>query len=115
MLRLRHFGPPCRRCCRDFHALVLSTMQKVSAVLQLSASDLVGHLNCRYLTELDLAVANGALTKPAVWDPLLEIMAERGALHEQGYINHLKSTGHTVVAVEGRELIQSPSPEPSKR
>jgi hypothetical protein len=30
-------------------------------VVHLSASDLVGHLNCRYLTKLDLAVARGEL------------------------------------------------------
>jgi predicted RecB family nuclease len=76
-------------------------MQKVSTFLQLSASDLAGHLNCRHLTALDLAVANGALAKPAVWDPSLAIMAERGARHEQAYIDHLKSTGHTVVSIEG--------------
>ena len=44
----------------------------------LSASDLVGHLNCGHLTELDMQVANGALAKPKLWDPLLEILRERG-------------------------------------
>jgi hypothetical protein len=33
---------------------------------EFSASGLVGHLNCRYLTSLDLAVASGVLTKPFV-------------------------------------------------
>src|SRR5260221_14220737 len=33
-------------------------MQKIGATVNLSAGDLVGHLNCRYLTELDLKVAN---------------------------------------------------------
>jgi hypothetical protein len=42
---------------------------KVKETIQLSASDLVGHLNCRNLTELDLAVAKGDLAKPKVWDP----------------------------------------------
>jgi hypothetical protein len=41
--------------------------------LQLSATDLVGHLNCRYLTNLDVEVAHGNLAKPEVFDPLLEI------------------------------------------
>jgi len=39
-------------------------MQKIGTTLNLSAGDLVGHLNCRYLTDLDLKVANGALEKP---------------------------------------------------
>ncbi len=66
-------------------------MQKRGASIQLSATDLVGHLNCHHLTGLDLAVATGALAKPQVWDPLLEILWERGARHEQGYVDHLKA------------------------
>ena len=34
-------------------------MLNAGGTVHLSASDLVGHLNCRYLTSLDLAVANG--------------------------------------------------------
>jgi hypothetical protein len=36
-------------------------MLSVDGVVHLSASDLVGHLNCHYLTKLDLA---GALQSP---------------------------------------------------
>jgi hypothetical protein len=43
----------------------------------------VEHLNCRYLTTLDLKVANGDPDKPNIWDPALELLAERGALHER--------------------------------
>jgi hypothetical protein len=68
-------------------------MQTVGGAIHLSASDLVGHLNCRYLTGLDVAVANGTLAKPFIWDPVLEVLAERGALHEQDYIGHLKANG----------------------
>ena len=50
-------------------------MLSVGKAVNLSASDLVGHLNCRYLTSLDLAVANGALPKPSIWDPVLELLA----------------------------------------
>jgi hypothetical protein len=64
-------------------------MQLNGKLLHLSASDLVGHLNCRYLTMLDLQVAYGKASKPAVWDPLLELLVERGALHEQAYVDHL--------------------------
>ncbi len=39
-------------------------MQISGQTLQLSASDLVGHINCRYLTQLDLKVARGSLLKP---------------------------------------------------
>ncbi|TWA91087.1 hypothetical protein [Bradyrhizobium stylosanthis] len=51
-------------------------MHKTGDKLNLSAGDLVGHLNCRYLTELDLAVIHGGLAKPRVWDPVLETLAD---------------------------------------
>src|SRR6266436_1939787 len=76
-------------------------MQKIGATLNLSAADLVGHLNCHYLTGLDLKVANGALEKPKIWDPILETLAERGALHEQGFIDHVKADGLSVAVIEG--------------
>lgn len=63
-------------------------MLKVGETIHLTASDLVGHLDCHDKTRLDLAVANGALAKPKIWDPVLELLAERGALYEQGYIEH---------------------------
>ena len=69
--------------------------------MYLSASDLVGHLNCRYLTSLDLAVAKGDRPKPFVWDPLLDVLAERGALHEQSYLKHLDATCFSVVKIDG--------------
>ena len=76
-------------------------MQKIGENLHLSSADLVGHLNCGYLTELDRRVANGTLEKPKIWDPMLETLAERGALHEQGFIDHLKAGGLTATVVEG--------------
>src|SRR5262245_31889823 len=76
-------------------------MIKDGKTIHLSASDLVGHLNCRYLTSLDLYVAYGVLAKPLIWDPVLEVLAERGALHEQGYVDHLKANGLSVTAIGG--------------
>jgi len=76
-------------------------MQRIGTTLSLSAGDLVGHLNCRYLTELDLRVANGELEKPKVWDPVLETLVERGAQHEQDFIAQLTDCGLAVTAVEG--------------
>ncbi len=76
-------------------------MQKVGGSLLLSASDLVGHLNCRHLTELDLRVAFGALAKPDGWDPQLELLWERGLRHERGYVESLKSRGLAITVIEG--------------
>ena len=82
-------------------------MQRIGGVLQLSASDLVGHQNCRHLTSLDCAVANGSLQKPKIWDPLLEILWERGSIHERNYVEHLKRAGYQVVEIEGVGIDQA--------
>jgi predicted RecB family nuclease len=79
-------------------------MLKVGNTVQLSASDLVGHPNCRNLTELDLAVAKGALAKPRVCNPLLDVARERGLRHEQGYVDHLRANGFDVETLAGMEF-----------
>jgi predicted RecB family nuclease len=76
-------------------------MHKVAGTLNLTAGDLVGHLNCRYLTALDVRAVNGELDKPKIWDPALEVLAERGKLHERGFIEHIESSGLTATVVEG--------------
>lgn len=72
--------------------------------LTLSASDLVGYLNCNYLSSLDLAVIHGKLEKPSYYDPLLELLAERGNQHEKAYLDHLKKSGFEYVSIEGIEI-----------
>jgi predicted RecB family nuclease len=79
-------------------------MLKIERTIQLSASDLVGHLNCRNLTELDLAVANGELAKPKVWSPLLDVLRERGHRHEQSYVDDLRAKGLDIVTIPGAGL-----------
>lgn len=81
-----------------------------NSILRLSASDLIGYLNCRHLTGLDLAVARGELAKPAGWNPELELLRERGERHEAAYIEHLRATGHEIVVIPGRDL-----EEPARR
>lgn len=76
-------------------------MQRYGDSIVLSATDLVGHLHCGHLTGLDMAVARGTLAKPHVWDPLLELLWERGARHERDYVEHLKAEGLSITVVEG--------------
>jgi hypothetical protein len=77
-------------------------MQKIGSSILVSASDLVGHLNCRHLTDLDVAVATGALGKPKVWDdPLLQLLWERGARHEKAFVDHLEAQGFGITLIEG--------------
>lgn len=79
-------------------------MKKENETIYLSASDLVGHLNCNHLSMLDLQVATGALEKPDYYDPLLEILRERGFRHEQNYIENLKLQGHDTCFIKGDEI-----------
>ena len=79
-------------------------MQKTGGVIHLSASDLVGHLNCRHLTALDLSVAEGKLEKPKKWDPLLDILRERGRRHEAAFVEHLKQQGLVAELIDGVDI-----------
>jgi uncharacterized protein len=76
-------------------------MERANGTLGLSATDLIGHLNCAYLTHLNWAAAGGTLERPRVWDPLLEILWERGARHERAYVEHLRSQGLNVATIDG--------------
>lgn len=69
--------------------------------LQLSAGDLVGFLSCKYLTSADLKVAAGELGAPFVWDPMLEVLVERGLQHEQAYLDHLTAQGRKLGHIPG--------------
>jgi hypothetical protein len=72
--------------------------------LQLSATDLAGHLSCRHLTELERGVAEGRLARPAAFDPALDLLRERGLRHEQAYVEMLRATGHDMVWVQGKGI-----------
>jgi len=79
-------------------------MKKTGDSFQLNATDLIGYLNCRHLAALDRAVAEGALAKPKVWDPLVALLLERGAIHEQNFVDHLAKAGLPAVKIEGMEV-----------
>lgn len=91
-----------KRASGGWTAVTIVEKRRFADTIELSASDLVGHLNCRHLTGLDLAVANGLLARPKVWDPLADILRERGARHEAEYVEHLRGLGLQVTVIEGR-------------
>ena len=75
-------------------------MRKTAGSLEFTATDLVGFLNCRYLSSLDLAVVEGERSEPNVWDPMLKLLWERGSAHEAEYVSHLIQAGYEVVAID---------------
>lgn len=82
-------------------------MKKVGEALRLSASDLVGFLNCHYLTSLELLVAAGVEQRPFNSDPMLEVLRERGFRHEDAYLRHLESQGRRLTRIDDGDI--SPS------
>lgn len=79
-------------------------MKLIADTIILSAQDLVGHLNCQTLTQLDIEVAHQARAKPSHWDPLLDILRERGLRHEKAFLEHLRANGSAITTVPGVDI-----------
>jgi len=80
-----------------------------NGILQLSATDLSGHLSCIHLTQLDAELARGARAKPKSWDPPLEILRKRGERRDQAYLDLREWTGYENVQIEGVGLEEKPA------
>ena len=74
--------------------------------LRFSATDLVGYLNCRHLSQLEYSAARGETERPKFFDPLLEVLWERGKQHEEAYVKLLQSQGLTIVRIEGFDVTE---------
>jgi len=82
-------------------------MRKFNNSLCFSATDLVGYINCRHLSNLEHAVADGAIEKPHNWNPLLQILWERGSIHEKHYVDHLAEIGRNIVKIDGVDVTRA--------
>jgi uncharacterized protein len=74
-----------------------------NGTLVVSATDLVGFLECDHLVTLEELRARGELQKPIRDDPELELVRRRGYAHEQAYIATLHEQGRTVVEMTRRD------------
>ncbi|MDS7595484.1 TM0106 family RecB-like putative nuclease [Agrobacterium tumefaciens] len=83
------------------------TLRSRTNKIELSASDLVGFLNCNHMTNLDLKVVHGELCKPTTYDPFVDTLRERGFRHEQAFIKRLIELGLSTVTVEGVSIEDS--------
>ena len=81
-------------------------MQIQNGTPRLSATDLVGYLNCRHLTQLEHAAARGELSRPKFFDPALEALWERGKQHEHAYVEHLRAQGLSSVVIDGVDITE---------
>jgi predicted RecB family nuclease len=76
-------------------------VRRIGGRLVLTATDLVGHLACPHLTQLNRAVAEEHLDAPVREDPELEIVARRGQQHERAQLGRFLADGRTVVTIHG--------------
>lgn len=72
-------------------------MRKTPDGVVLSATDLANGASCAYLTGLDLAVAEGLMSRPFRRDPMADLLRERGLEHENAYLDSLRAMGLDVV------------------
>ena len=70
--------------------------------LVVSATDLVGFLECDHLVTLELLRSRGEIEKPFHFDPLLDLTQKRGYAHEGAEIARLSAAGRTVVEMQRR-------------
>ena len=82
-------------------------MRLTAGKVRFEAGDLVNHLACRYLTELNAEVAEGALTAPGDRDPMLDLLRQRGLAHEESYVQHLKESGREITRISGAGVSQA--------
>jgi uncharacterized protein len=72
-------------------------MHRRDGKLIVSATDLVGFLECGHLAQLDRAAAARLIHKPdRSEDPAVELLQRRGGQHEQRYITRLRDDGRLI-------------------
>jgi len=81
-------------------------VQLIDGELVLSPTDLVGHLQCQHLTQLERLAALGQVVRPEREDPELDILSRLGTEHEVRHLATLEDDGRAVVRIdtEGRSL-----------
>ncbi len=80
-------------------------MQLLDGRLVLSATDLVGYLSCDHLATLELGRVAGIWERPhRREDPTLNLIQEKGELHEAAYLDRLRAEGRSVVEIKKDDL-----------
>ncbi len=74
-------------------------MQLIDGRPVYSATDLVGFLACRHLTDLERAALAGLVARPVRLDPHLDLVRKRGFEHEARYLATLEAAGRRVTTV----------------
>jgi uncharacterized protein len=75
-------------------------MQTLDGTLIFSATDLVGHLACEHLTQLERKAAHGQIARPSRSDPELDLLTRRGKLHERRYLESLRAASLQITEIK---------------
>jgi predicted RecB family nuclease len=75
-------------------------MYKSADVLILSATDLVGQLECEHLTQLERRAALGEVARPLRDDPSLDLLSSLGDEHELHQLERYRNAGLSVALVQ---------------
>jgi len=80
-------------------------VQLLDGRLVLSATDLVGYLACDHLATLEMGRVAGLWERPHRRDdPTIELIQQKGDLHEATYLDRLRAEGRTVVEISKDNL-----------
>ena len=74
-------------------------MQLIDGRPVYAATDLVGFLACSHRLALERAALAGLVERPIRNDPTIELVAKRGEAHEARYLEELRASGRSVVAI----------------
>lgn len=73
-------------------------MQSIGGRVVYSATDLNNYLECAHLVALERGSAEGGMKRPDV-GPQLALIAEKGLLHEQRYLDAMRARHETIVEI----------------
>jgi len=76
-------------------------MERVDGELIFSASDLINHLECPHLTQLDIEVALGRLDLTETRSDTTELVARKGDEYERDYLAQIITDGREIVEITG--------------
>src|SRR5712692_10102240 len=79
-------------------------MHNAEGLLVLSATDLVGHLECEHLTQLERLAALGEVKRPTRTDPALDLLSKLGEEHESQHLEWYRRLGLNVVIIDQRGI-----------
>ncbi len=74
-------------------------MQVFGPHILYSPSDLANFIACGHLTELELAVAFGEITRPNFGNAYVDLIKRKGEEHERNFHEALRAAGHAVAQV----------------